>query len=184
MNLYKILSVLLLLVIICKNGFCEQNKEISLKILSTSDGTVVSNVLNSTNNTKTCDKSQLTALLLSIFVGSLGIDRFYLGYMDIGAGKLVLCIGPIFLILVCLIIFGLLFGFGAFCTFFSDKDFEDLCVCCGVANITFSIILIVLAVIIFCSAYLAVFVWWLVDLIFIATSQLSPLLPFCYATTL
>jgi hypothetical protein len=34
------------------------------------------------------DKSYLTALLLSIFVGPLGIDRFYVGHVGLGVGKL------------------------------------------------------------------------------------------------
>lgn len=33
-------------------------------------------------------KEFLVALLLSIFVGSLGIDRFYLGYVGLGIVKL------------------------------------------------------------------------------------------------
>jgi TM2 domain-containing membrane protein YozV len=33
-------------------------------------------------------KSYVTALLLSFFVGALGIDRFYLGYTGLGIGKL------------------------------------------------------------------------------------------------
>jgi len=33
-------------------------------------------------------KDKLTAILLSIFVGGLGIDRFYLGYTGIGVLKL------------------------------------------------------------------------------------------------
>lgn len=35
------------------------------------------------------DKDWLTALLLALFVGTLGIDRFYLGYTTLGVLKLI-----------------------------------------------------------------------------------------------
>jgi hypothetical protein len=35
------------------------------------------------------DKDWLTAVLLSLFVGTLGIDRFYLGYTALGVLKLI-----------------------------------------------------------------------------------------------
>ena len=34
------------------------------------------------------DKKWLTALLLSILIGSLGVDRFYMGYVGLGILKL------------------------------------------------------------------------------------------------
>lgn len=39
------------------------------------------------------DKEWLTALLISLFVGGLGIDRFYLGYTGLGVAKLLTCGG-------------------------------------------------------------------------------------------
>ena len=38
-------------------------------------------------------KSKVVALSLSIFLGELGIDRFYLGYIGTGILKLITCGG-------------------------------------------------------------------------------------------
>lgn len=53
-------------------------------------------------------KNKTTALLLSIFLGGLGIDRFYLGYTGMGVLKLLTggCFGILYIIDIVMIITG------------------------------------------------------------------------------
>lgn len=49
--------------------------------------------INQGGNHLMAHKNKLTAILLSVFVGGLGIDRFYLGYTGLGVVKLLTCGG-------------------------------------------------------------------------------------------
>lgn len=40
-------------------------------------------------------KNPTTALILSIFLGTLGVDRFYIGHVGLGVAKLLLASGPL-----------------------------------------------------------------------------------------
>ncbi|AUC84434.1 TM2 domain-containing protein [Polaribacter sp. ALD11] len=64
----------------------KKNKEI-VEVLK--DNKVEKKEVTSFASVANSGKSQVTALLLSIFLGGLGIDRFYLGYNLLGVLKLI-----------------------------------------------------------------------------------------------
>eukprot|EP01116_Phalansterium_solitarium_P006123 TRINITY_DN18428_c0_g1_i1.p1 TRINITY_DN18428_c0_g1~~TRINITY_DN18428_c0_g1_i1.p1 ORF type:complete len:172 (+),score=45.65 TRINITY_DN18428_c0_g1_i1:75-590(+) len=92
-------------------------------------------------------KAKLTAFLLSFFVGAYGGDRFYLGYIGAGVGKLILTLAP------CILPY-------FFC-----------CFLCADPERKRSVLAIALYVLTSCTG-LGVVVWWLTDWILILTDQL------------
>ena len=126
-------------------------------------------------------RSQLTAILLSAFLSSVGAANFYIGRNDLAAGQLVL-----FLILVVAIAVGIT----VLCVCRSDKDGEetDECIaklCCSCCCGDYSPddgsegILTACCIILFCGisvsvivlAVLPVIAWWIADLVIFATNQ-------------
>lgn len=52
--------------------------------LKNSINNIASQIMNSANNENNSNNNKLVAGLLAIFLGSLGVHRFYLGYKEIG----------------------------------------------------------------------------------------------------
>jgi len=95
-------------------------------------------------------KSRLVAFLLSIFVGTYGADRFYLGLIGTAVGKLIITLA--FLIACCC--GGIVKGVMAS---------ED-----GNAGTIAAVVVCVIG----CILFLAEFIWWLVDVIRIGEGDL------------
>jgi len=96
-------------------------------------------------------KSRLVAFLLSIFVGTYGADRFYLGLIGSAVGKLIITLA--FILACCC------------------GGVVKAAISAGDSDSAGSIAAIVICVI-GCLLFLAEFIWWLVDVIRIGTGAL------------
>lgn len=82
---YKIIAALLMLVFVSSYSYAsfpvKKQKETTALSQSVEDDSSSNYELASSAQEASNNKSQLTALLLSIFVGWLGVHRYYLGYI-------------------------------------------------------------------------------------------------------
>lgn len=92
-------------------------------------------------------KDKLTVFLISFFAGGTGADRFILGYIGLGVGKLILAFSP------CVMSCGL------------------ICLAAVLKDSGFAVYGIYLCIMI--MAYLAAFAWWLADWILIITGDMK-----------
>jgi len=108
-------------------------------------------------------KSRLTAFLLAFFVGSYGADRFYLGYIGDGVGKILLLVLGILICCVSVIAAAVVGGCSAGAT---AKT--------GWAAFGFiAVIPFVFCALVGFSSIIASVVWWLVDWILILERNLN-----------
>ena len=119
------------------------------------------------------DKSQLTALLLSLFLGQLGAGRFYVGDVGLGSAKLLLTLGPCFLGCFACVYMGC--SAAALTACFSksgdgasaqqDGDAETVCVGCTTIGVG---CLLCLA----CLVPFAIMGWWIADVVMFASNDI------------
>lgn len=131
-------------------------------------------------NSISCDKSQLAALLISIFVGGLGADRFYLDYVGLGVGKLILLVGTS--CVVCCVAIIIILSFAG-CAELSAARSDDATRCFATGSfimIIFFVLLILFAI----AALMGSLAWYIYDIVQIATGALLPNGKNCYAQPL
>lgn len=187
-NLLIILTLLIIIKFI-QNDVINIDSSINRSTQPIKGNTIITkNYLQLSDNTNStnCDRSQLAALLLSIFLGRFGVDDFYLGHMSLGAGKLVLTVLPIILLIIVIIITIILYG-----TSFIHPLIGEFCESCDLGMISkITMILQNCCASVFFIMYLVLFVlavigqqiWWIIDIVFIATGELGPAPPHCYSS--
>lgn len=171
----------ILLLFICLILFIKYFNKVSAMpsikaIYSAGDSIQNSTISNSINSINTdCSKNQLLALLMSIFGGFFGLDRFYLEYLNIGIGKILLCGGTLCIVsyIIVLIVIG---EFNGGCPPF-ERSYSKLARMCVIA---LAIIMMVPIIIFICGAIS----WYIYDIIQIASGFLLPNGRKCYAHTL
>jgi hypothetical protein len=124
----------------------------------------------------TCTKDFTTTVILSIFTGSLGIDRLYIGHQNIGIVKVIIAgfnILTIPLICCCLLLITLCVGCSRFYgVFIEDRPYKSL------LNLGFGlipVIILLLIILSFLLTFTTSLIWWIIDLILIVTKNALPI---------
>lgn len=107
-------------------------------------------------------KDHLLAILLSIFLGPLGVDRFYLGYVTSGIIKLLMnCFLFVFVVV------GIIVGVIAT----SIDDVDEVSIQIDDAAVA---ALIVLFIVVVLAVFLISLIWEIADIVRISTKSLQP----------
>ena len=107
-------------------------------------------------------KSQLTALLLSLFLGQFGAGRFYVGDTVLGTIKLLLILMGCCLTCICSLCIAPCLGYEGMKISTDINDHKEgglFALCCGVIPFV-------------CSSC-ALSIWWIVDIILFATNSIK-----------